>query len=45
MANDSLLFSPIRIGKLTLAGRLIKTATAETCASAEGFANQAHIVF
>ncbi len=45
MANDSILFSPIRIGKLTLAGRLIKTATAETCANAEGFANQAHIDF
>lgn len=45
MANHSILFSPIKIGKLTLAGRLIKTATAETCANAEGFANQAHIDF
>ena len=45
MANHSILFSPIKIGRLTLAGRLIKTATAETCANAEGFANQAHIDF
>ena len=43
--DDRLLFSPISIGKLTLAGRLIKTATAETCATADGFANQAHLDF
>lgn len=45
MATNSLLFSPIKIGKLTLAGRLIKTATAETRATADGFANQEHIDF
>ena len=35
--NDSFLFAPINIGKLTLPGRLIKTATAETRASNDGF--------
>jgi 2,4-dienoyl-CoA reductase-like NADH-dependent reductase (Old Yellow Enzyme family) len=35
--NSAPLFTPINIGKLTLAGRLIKTATAETRASDEGF--------
>ena len=35
--NTSLLFTPINIGKLTLAGRLIKTATAETRATNDGF--------
>lgn len=34
---DSLLFTPIAIGTLTIAGRLIKTATAETRASVDGF--------
>ena len=38
MATDAgLLFTPIAIGKLTIAGRLIKTATAETRASDDGF--------
>src|SRR5262245_7063277 len=36
-ADESLLFSPIRIGKLAIAGRLIKTATAETRATDDGF--------
>ena len=45
MATNNPLFSPINIGKLTLTGRLIKTATAETCATADGFANQEHIDF
>ena len=36
-ADDRPLFTPIRIGKLALAGRLIKTATAETRASDDGF--------
>src|SRR5262245_29888126 len=31
------LFTPIAIGKLTIGGRLIKTATAETRASDDGF--------
>jgi 2,4-dienoyl-CoA reductase-like NADH-dependent reductase (Old Yellow Enzyme family) len=36
-ADDSLLFAPIKIGKLAIAGRLIKTATAETRATDDGF--------
>ena len=43
--DDRLLFSPIRIVKLNLDGRLIKTATAETRATADGFANQEHLDF
>jgi len=35
-ADDSPLFSPIKIGKLAIAGRLIKTATAETRATDDG---------
>src|SRR3546814_19326343 len=35
--DDGLLFTPVSIGKLTLPGRLLKTATAETRASADGF--------
>src|SRR3546814_1758196 len=35
--DDGLLFTPVSIGKLTLPGRLIKTATAETRASDDGF--------
>lgn len=35
--NDGLLFTPIDIGRLTLPGRLFKTATAETRASDDGF--------
>jgi 2,4-dienoyl-CoA reductase-like NADH-dependent reductase (Old Yellow Enzyme family) len=46
MATDnSILFSPIRIGQLTLPGRLFKTATAETRATLDGFATQAVIDF
>ena len=38
MAADApLLFSPVQIGKLAITGRLIKTATAETRASDDGF--------
>jgi len=36
-ADDSLLFAPIKIGKLAITGRLIKTATAETRATDDGF--------
>lgn len=36
-AVDSPLFRPIRIGRLSLSGRLIKTATAETRATHDGF--------
>ncbi|MBL8482373.1 MAG: NADH:flavin oxidoreductase [Rhodocyclaceae bacterium] len=35
--RDSLLFQPIRINQLEIAGRLIKTATAETRASEDGY--------
>lgn len=35
--DDSVLFKPINIGRLALSGRLIKTATAETRASSDGF--------
>src|SRR3546814_16982223 len=35
--DDGLLFTPVSIGKLTLPGRLIKTATSETRASDDGF--------
>ena len=35
--DDSLLFTPITIGKLALPARLIKTATAETRATNDGF--------
>ena len=35
--DDRLLFAPIAIGTLTIGGRLIKTATAETRASGDGF--------
>src|SRR5258706_16202813 len=34
--DNGVLFTPITIGKLTLPGRLIKTATAETRASDDG---------
>ena len=34
---ESPLFSPIALGRLTIAGRLIKTATAETRATHDGF--------
>ena len=43
--ENSLLFSPIRIGQLMLPGRLFKTATAETRATLDGFATQAVIDF
>jgi 2,4-dienoyl-CoA reductase-like NADH-dependent reductase (Old Yellow Enzyme family) len=43
--ESSPLFSPLDIGSLTLPGRLFKTATAETRATADGFATQAVIDF
>ena len=46
MAEEkSILFSPIAIGELVLSGRLIKTATAESRASEDGFATQELIDF
>jgi 2,4-dienoyl-CoA reductase-like NADH-dependent reductase (Old Yellow Enzyme family) len=46
MATDAgLLFTPIAIGKLTISGRLIKTATAETRASDDGFVTPAALDF
>jgi 2,4-dienoyl-CoA reductase-like NADH-dependent reductase (Old Yellow Enzyme family) len=44
-ADQSLLFAPIRIGRIELAGRLIKTATAETRASHDGFVTSELIEF
>lgn len=44
-SNESPLFSPIALGTLTLAGRLIKTATAETRADDGGFVTQELIDF
>ncbi len=35
--GDSILFKPLRIGGLEVAGRVFKAATTETCASEEGF--------
>ena len=43
-AHD-ILFSPIRIGTLSLPARLFKTATAETRASADGFVTDAVLDF
>lgn len=43
--NESVLFTPLVIGKLSVAGRIIKTATSETRATADGFATQQHIDF
>ena len=43
--ENSVLFTPIRIGPLTLPGRLFKTATAETRATLDGFSTQAVIDF
>lgn len=43
--ESSPLFSPLDIGSLTLPGRLFKTATAETRATADGMATQAVIDF
>ena len=44
-AEGSLLFEPLRIGTLTIAGRVIKTATAETRATEDGVSTQAMIDF
>ncbi|MEW5736757.1 MAG: NADH:flavin oxidoreductase [Thermodesulfobacteriota bacterium] len=35
--QNSVLFTPLSLGSLTLAGRVVKTATAETRASEDGF--------
>ena len=43
--GNGILFRPLNIGKLTLAGRLIKAATSETRADKDGFATQSHIDF
>lgn len=44
-AAHGVLFSPIRIGTLELSGRLFKTATAETRATADGFVTDEVIDF
>ena len=43
--EDSILFTPLTIGALTLSGRVIKTATSETRATADGHASQQLIDF
>ncbi len=43
--SNGVLFTPIRIGPLTLPGRLFKTATAETRATSDGFVTQDVIDF
>lgn len=43
--NISVLFTPINIGELTISGRLIKTATAETRATEDGFVTPELIAF
>ena len=44
-SDNGMLFTPINIGKLVLAGRLIKTATAETRANDGGFVTSELIEF
>lgn len=44
-ADEAVLFTPIRIGSLELPGRLFKTATAETSASADGFVTDEVVEF
>ncbi len=43
--DQRLLFSPLSIGKLTLKGRLYKTATSETRASEDGFVTDELLAF
>jgi 2,4-dienoyl-CoA reductase-like NADH-dependent reductase (Old Yellow Enzyme family) len=43
--TESILFTPLAIGKLSIAGRVVKTATSETRASPDGFATQQTIDF
>ena len=43
--NESILFTPLVVGALSIAGRIIKTATSETRATADGLATQQHIDF
>ena len=44
-AVDSALFKSLSIGKLTIAGRVVKSATSETRATTDGVATQATIDF
>jgi 2,4-dienoyl-CoA reductase-like NADH-dependent reductase (Old Yellow Enzyme family) len=43
--NNGPIFTPLSIGRLSIAGRIIKTATSETRATAEGFATEKHVDF
>ncbi len=43
--KESILFTPLVIGNLSITGRIIKTATSETRATADGFATQQQIDF
>lgn len=42
---SSILFSPLSLGPLSIAGRIIKTATSETRATADGYAGQLMLDF
>lgn len=44
-AHGSVLFEPLAIGRLVIAGRVIKSATAETRASADGFITDGFLSF
>jgi len=45
VASSSTLFTPLAIGKLSIGGRIIKTATSETRATPDGFTGQLMIDF
>ena len=44
-ARDSVLFEPLRIGKLEVGGRVFKAATTETLASKDGFVTDELLAF
>lgn len=44
-SNDGVLFQPLRIGSLTIPGRVVKAATSETRATDDGVATDATIAF
>ena len=44
-SDECILFQPLKIGSLTIPGRVIKAATSETRADKDGFATQATIDF
>ncbi|TFW09273.1 NADH:flavin oxidoreductase [Oxalobacteraceae bacterium OM1] len=44
-AKRSVLFDPLEIGKMTIPGRIIKTATTETMSTADGFVTDELVAF